>query len=108
MALLAFIIYTRVRIVSMNCVRVYTIERAYARIYMCMHLYPCEFAFVYRQKCKRSFLCAYACVRLHACLRTDLIKTQNTCLHAKYFYTQKHFGFRNFQDVLYTVGVNKI
>ena len=35
MALLAFIIYTCVRIVSANCVLVYTIERAYARAYIC-------------------------------------------------------------------------
>ena len=79
MALLALIIYKRVRIISANCVRVYTIESAYVRtyIYMRMHLYPREFAFVYTQKHKRSFLRAYACVRLHACLRADLIKTQN-------------------------------
>ena len=83
MALLALSIYTRVRVVRpfvcANCVRVYTIERAYARayLYMRMHLYPREFAFVYTQKCKRSFLRAYACVRLRACLRADLIKTQN-------------------------------
>ena len=83
MALLALIIYTRVRIVRpfvcANCRRVYTIERAYAHIYiyMRMHLYPREFAFVYTQKRKCSFLRAFACVRLHACLRADLIKTLN-------------------------------
>ena len=79
MALLALIIYTCVRVVRpfvcVNCVHVYTIERAYVRIYMRMHLYPREFAFVYMQKCKCSFL--RACVRLRACLRADLIKTQN-------------------------------
>ena len=66
MALLALIIYTRVRVVRpfvcANCVRIYTIEHAYARacIYMRIHLYPREFAFVYTQKRKRSFLRAYA------------------------------------------------
>ena len=68
MALLPLIIYTRVRIVRpfvcANCVRVYTIERTYARAYIYirirMHLYPREFAFDYTQK--RSFLHAYACV----------------------------------------------
>ena len=75
MALLGLNIYTRVRVirpfVCANFVRVYTIERAYARayIYMRMHLYPREFAFVYTQKCKRSFLHAYACVRAFACVR---------------------------------------
>ena len=69
MALLAIIIYTRVRIirpfVCVNCIRVYTIERAYARGYnMRTLLYPREFAFVYTQKCKRNLLCAYACVSL--------------------------------------------
>ena len=76
MALLALIIYTRVRVVRpfvcANCMRVYTIERAYACIYtyMRMHLYPREFAFVYTQKRKRSFLRTYACVcaRAFACV----------------------------------------
>ena len=62
MALLALIIYTRGRVVRpfvcANCVRVYTIEHAYVRIYMRMTLYPREFAFVYTQK--RNFLRAYA------------------------------------------------
>ena len=68
MALLALIIYTRVRIVGpfvcVNSVCICTIERAYTRayIYMRMHFYPREFAFVYTQKYKCSFLCAYACV----------------------------------------------
>ena len=74
MALLALIIYTRVRVVRpfvcANCVHVYTIERAYVCIYMRMHLYLREFAFVYTQKRKRSFLRAYACVcvRAFACV----------------------------------------
>ena len=72
MALLALIIYTCVRVVRpfvcANCVRVYTIERAYARAYMRMHLYPREFAFVYTQKWKCSFLRAFACVRVFACV----------------------------------------
>ena len=68
--------------------------------HMCMHLYPCEFAFVYMHKCKRSFLRAFACVRLRAYLRTELIKTQNAFVR-KIFQQQTHFGFRNFQDVLY-------
>ena len=41
MALLALIIYTRVRVVRpfvcANCVRVYTIERAYVRAYIYAH-----------------------------------------------------------------------
>ena len=99
MALLALIIYTRVRVVRpfvcANCVRVYTIERAYVRAYMLMHLYPREFAFVYTQKRKRSFLRAY-----RACLRADLIKMQNAFAR-KIFQHSNHFGFRNFQHVLY-------
>ena len=60
--------YIRVRVirpfVCVKCVRVYTIERVYARAYtyMRMHLYPHDFAFVYTHKCKRSFVHAYACV----------------------------------------------
>ena len=88
MALLALIIYTRVRVVRLfvctNFMCVYTTERAYAHAYnyyMCMHLYLREFAFVYTQKCKCSFLRAFACVSLRACLRTDLIKTQNAFSH---------------------------
>ena len=101
MALLALIIYTRVHVVRpfvcVNCVRVYMIERAYARIYMRMHLYPHEFAFVYTQKCKRSFLRAYACVRLRACLHADLIKTQNAFAlkifqHSNALWVQKRSG----------------
>ena len=64
MALLALIIYTRVRIVRpfvcadyRACVR--------TRIYMHMHLYLREFAFIYTQKCERSFLSAFACVSSH-------------------------------------------
>ena len=62
---------------------------------MRMHLYLREFAFVYTQNTN-----AVSYVRLRACLRADLIKTQNAFAHAKYFNTQTHFGFRNFQDVL--------
>ena len=43
---------------------------------------------------------AVSCVRLHACSRTGLIKTQNA-FASKNRKTQTHFGFRNFQDVLY-------
>ena len=88
--------------------RVY--DRACVRtlIYIRMHLYPREFAFVYMHKRKRSFLRAFACVRLHACvcvcLRAELIKR----LRAKYFNTQTHFGFKNFQDVLYTNGMSSM
>ena len=66
MALLVLILYIRIHVVRLfvcaNCVRVYTIERAYARAYtyMRMHLYPREFVFVYTHKCKCSFLRAYA------------------------------------------------
>ena len=70
MALLALFRYTHIHVLRLfvcaNCVRVYTIERAYAHIYMRMHLYPREFAFVYTQKCKCSFLRAYACICMRA------------------------------------------
>ena len=90
MALLALIIYTRVRIVRpficANCVREYTIEHAYARAYICACTCIRERLRLFtRKKRKRSFLCAYACicvrafacVCLRACLHADLIKTQN-------------------------------
>ena len=70
------------------------------------HLDPREFARVHTHKWKRSFLracvCvrAFACVRLRACYRAGLIKTQNAFAR-KNRKTQTHFGFRNFQDVLY-------
>ena len=114
MALLALIIYTRVRVVRpfvcVNCVCIYTIERAYTRayIYMRMHLYPREFAFVYTQKCKCSFLCAYACVRLRACLHADLIKTKNTFArkifkHSNALWVQKLSGC-NIYTYMYVYG----
>ena len=57
-----------------------------------MHLYLREFACVHTHKCKRSFLRAFSC--------TGLIK-RKARLRAKNRKTQTHFGFRNFQDVLY-------
>ena len=41
-----------------------------------------------------------ACMRLRACSRAGLIKTQNAFAR-KNRKIQTHFGFRNFQDVLY-------
>ena len=89
MTLLALIIYTRVHVVRpfncTNCVRVYTIERAYARAYICartcirmsLRLFTRENANAVSYVRTRAF----ACVRLRACLRADLIKTQNTFAH---------------------------
>ena len=89
MALLALIIYTCVRVVRpfvcANCVRLYTIERAYARAYICactcirvsLRLFTRKNANAVSYVRMRVF----ACVRLRACLRADLIKTQNTFVH---------------------------
>ena len=59
--------------------------------YTIMHLDPREFACVHTHmhKCKRSFLRAFSVA--------GLIKTQKAFARK----TQTHFGFRNFQDVLY-------
>ena len=43
---------------------------------------------------------AFACVHLRAFYRAGLIKSQNAFAR-KNLKTQMHFGFRNFQDVLY-------
>ena len=75
----------------------YTIERACA----CMHLDPGEFACVHTHKCKRSFLRAFACMHLRACSRAGLIKMQKRVCAEKKDKSKRHFGFRNFQDVLY-------
>ena len=111
MALLALIIilYTRVCVVRpficMNCVRVYTIERAYARAYICACTCIRVSLRLFTRKNANAVsyvhLRAFACVHLRVCLCTDLIKKRKTHLRAKYFNTQTHFGFRNFQDVLY-------
>ena len=79
MALLALIIYPRARVVRTfvcaNCVRVYTIECAYA----CAYIYICACTCI--RVSLRLFTCknanAVSYVRLRACLRADLIKTQN-------------------------------
>ena len=72
MALLALIIYTRVRVVRpfvcANCVRVYTIERAFLRLFTRKNANAVSYV---RMR-------AFVCVRLRACLSSDLIKTQNT------------------------------
>ena len=77
MALLALIIYTRVRVVRpfvcANCVRVYTIERAYSRAYICTC--TCIRVSLRLFTCKNADAVSY--VRLRVCLRADLIKTQN-------------------------------
>ena len=62
MALLALIIYTRVRVVRpfvcANCVRVYMIERAF--IYM--RAFTCIRVSLHLFTRKNSFLCAFVCV----------------------------------------------
>ena len=77
MALLALIIYTRVRVVRpficVNCVRVYTIERAYSRAYICTCTCICVSLRLFT--CKNANAVSY--VRLRVCLRADLIKMQN-------------------------------
>ena len=77
MALLALIIYTHVRVVRpfvcANCVRVYTIARAYVREYIC----ACTCIRVSLRLFTRKNANAVSYVRLRACLRADLIKTQN-------------------------------
>ena len=86
MALLALIIYTHVRVVRpfvcTNCVRVYTIERAYVRAYICACTCVCTSLRLFTHKNANAVsyvrMRVFACVRLHACLRADLIKTQNT------------------------------
>ena len=71
MALLALIIYTRVRVVRpfvcTNCVRVYTIERAYARAYIC----ACTCICVSLRLCTRKNANAVSYVRMRAfaCVR---------------------------------------
>ena len=82
MAFLALIIYTRVRVVRpfvcANCVRVYTIERAYARAYICT--YTCICVSLRLFTCKNSNAVSYVLIR--ACVfRVDLIKTQNAFVH---------------------------
>ena len=76
MALLALIIYTRVRIVRpfvcTNCVHVYiyTIERAYARAYICacacicvsLHLFTRKNANAVSYLRMRAFACVSSCV----------------------------------------------
>ena len=69
---------------------------------MRMPLYLREIVFVYMHKCKRSFLRAYA--RVCVCVFARI--NAKTLLHTKYFNTQTHFGFRNFQDVLQVVLIN--
>ena len=90
--------------VCANCVRVYryTIERAYAHAYTCICACSCIRVSLRLFTCINANAVSY--VRLCACLRAELIKTQNA-LHAKYFNTQTHFGFRNFQDVLYIYNI---
>ena len=90
--------------VCANCVRVYkyTIERAYARAYTCSCICVSLRLFTCINANAVSYVRLRACVCLHACLRVELIKTR---LRAKYFNTQTHFGFRNFQDVLYSTDM---
>ena len=81
MALLRLFIYTRVRVVTpfvcANCVRVYTIERAYARAYICTC--TCIHVSLRLFTCKNANTVSYE--HLHACLHADLIKTQNAFAH---------------------------
>ena len=50
---------------------------------------------------------AVSYVRLRACSRVGLIKTQNTFACKKKSQNSKHFGFRNFQDILYCFHFKK-
>ena len=67
--------------------------RLYLRALARTHLDPREFACVHTHKWN-----AVSCVG--ACYRAGLIKSQNAFAR-KNRKTQTHFGFRNFQDVLY-------
>ena len=70
MALLALIIYTRVRVVRpfvcANCVHVYTIERAYVRAYICACTCICVSLRLFTRKNANAVSCmrmrAFACV----------------------------------------------
>ena len=72
MALLALIIYTRVRVVRpfvcANCVRVYTIERAYMRSCICVCTCIRVSLRLFTRKNANAVshvrMCAFACVRL--------------------------------------------
>ena len=105
MALLALIIYARVRtvrpFVCANCVCVYTIERAYARAYICT--WTC--IRVSLRLFTRKNANAVVCVRLRACLRADLIKTQNAFArkifqHSNALWVQKLSGCTIYTDDL--------
>ena len=108
MALLALITYTHVHVVRPfvcgNCVRVYTIERAYARAYICACTCIRVSLRMFTRKNANAVsyvrMRAFACLRLRACLRTDLIQTQNAFAR-KIFQHSNALWFRNFQDVLY-------
>ena len=117
MALLALIIYTRVRVVRTficaNCVRVYTIERAYARAYICACTCIRVSLRLFTRKNTNtvSYVCMheFACVRLCACLRTALIKTQNAFArkvfqHSNALWVQKLSGCTIGQD-FQSVGI---
>ena len=85
----------RIRSIVYACARMHLYLRARTR----MHLDPREFAAF-----KRINANAVSCVRLRACSRAGLIKTQNAFVR-KNRKTQTHFGFRNFQDVLYIYNI---
>ena len=76
MALLALIIYTRVRVVRpfvcVNCVRVYTIERACARTYICACTCIRVSLRLFTRKNANAVsyvrMRAFACMRLRACV----------------------------------------
>ena len=71
MALLALIIYVRVvrPFVCTNCVRVYTIERAYKRAYI--YICACTCIRVSLRLFTRKNANAVSYMRLRACLRAD-------------------------------------
>ena len=81
LTIIALIIYTRVRVVRpfvcANCVRVYTIERAYTRAYTCICACTCICVSLRLFTYKNTNAVSYVYMRAFACLRTDLIKTQN-------------------------------
>ena len=81
-----------VRVYNRACVRVHALVPACAR--------ACTWICVSLRAFTRINANTVSCMHLRACSHAGLIKTQ-TRLRAKIRKTQTHFGFWNFQDVLY-------
>ena len=77
--------------------------RLYLRALVRTHLDPREFACMHMHKWKRSFLRAFACVHLRAfaCVLSRRFNYIANVFARKKSQNSTHFGFRNFQDVLY-------